>query len=99
MGLAKKLALAHTSWGLGARTGRYLAGAAGDRLRVRVEARRAGVGMSNIVQTVLEAASNPLPEGRLDDLLRPEGDNPVMQQGFVTTSMDALWQWARTGSM
>src|SRR5580765_772018 len=42
---------------------------------------------------------NPIPEGRLDDLLRPEGDNPVMQQGFVTTSMDALWNWARTGSM
>ena len=55
--------------------------------------------MSNIVQSVLEAASNPLPEGRLDDILRPEGDNPLLQNGYVTTSMDALWNWARTGSM
>jgi NADH-quinone oxidoreductase subunit B len=55
--------------------------------------------MSNIVQKVLEIASNPLPEGRLDDILRPEGDNPLLQNGFVTTSMDALWNWARTGSM
>ena len=30
--------------------------------------------MSNIVQKVLEIASNPLPEGRLDDILRPEGE-------------------------
>ena len=42
---------------------------------------------------------NPIPEGRVDDILRPEGDNPVMQHGFATTSMDALWNWARTGSM
>ena len=55
--------------------------------------------MSNIVQKVLEAASNPLPEGRLDDILRPGEDNPLLQNGFVTTSMDALWNWARTGSM
>ena len=55
--------------------------------------------MSNIVQSVLEAASNPLPEGRLDDILRPEGDNPLLQNGYVTTSLDALWNWARTGSM
>ena len=55
--------------------------------------------MSNIVQNILEAASNPLPEGRLDDILRPDGDNPLLQHGFVTTSLDALWNWARTGSM
>ncbi len=55
--------------------------------------------MSNIVQNVLEAASNPLPEGRLDDILRPDGDNPLLQNGYVTTSLDALWNWARTGSM
>jgi NADH-quinone oxidoreductase subunit B len=42
---------------------------------------------------------NPLPEGRLDDLLLPEDQNPVMQQGFVTTNLDTLWNWARTGSM
>lgn len=57
-----------------------------------------GVGMSNIVQNVLEAASNPLPEGRLDGI-SPDGDNPLLQNGYVTTSLDALWNWARTGSM
>ena len=55
--------------------------------------------MSNIVQKVLEIASNPLPEGRLDDILRPEGDNPLLEKGYVTTSVDALVNWARTGSM
>ena len=34
--------------------------------------------MSNIVQRALEVASNPLPEGRLDDILRPDGDNPLL---------------------
>jgi len=42
---------------------------------------------------------NPLPEDRVGDILRPEGENPLLQQGYVTTSMDALWNWARTGSM
>ena len=51
------------------------------------------------MDTVSELMHNPLPEGRLDDILRPEGDNPLLQNGFVTTSMDALWNWARTGSM
>ena len=55
--------------------------------------------MSNLVQSVLDAANNPLPEGRLDDILRVGDDNPLQQNGFVTTSMDALWNWARTGSM
>ena len=52
-----------------------------------------------VIQTVSGLMNNPLPEGRLDDLLLPESDNPVMQQGYVTTSLDALWNWARTGSM
>ena len=30
--------------------------------------------------------NNPLPEGRVDDILRPEGDNPLLERGFVTTS-------------
>ena len=55
--------------------------------------------MSNLVQSVLDAANNPLPEGRLDDILRVGEGNPLQQNGFVTTSMDALWNWARTGSM
>ena len=42
---------------------------------------------------------NPEPIGRLDDILRPEGGNPLLERGFVTTSVDALINWARTGSM
>jgi NADH-quinone oxidoreductase subunit B len=52
-----------------------------------------------VSQTVGRLMHNPLPEGRLDDILRPEGDNPLLEKGFVTTSADALWNWARTGSM
>jgi NADH-quinone oxidoreductase subunit B len=52
-----------------------------------------------VIQTVSGLMHNPLPEGRLDDLLLPEDQNPVMQQGFVTTNLDTLWNWARTGSM
>ncbi|MDX1570955.1 MAG: NADH-quinone oxidoreductase subunit B family protein [Xanthomonadales bacterium] len=38
--------------------------------------------------------------GQVDDILRPEaGDNPVLNKGFATTSVDALMNWARTGSM
>ena len=41
---------------------------------------------------------NPVPLGRVDDILRPAGDNPLLQKGFVTASMDSLVNWARTGS-
>ena len=37
--------------------------------------------------------------GIVDDILRPEADNPILQRGFATTSLDALVNWARTGSM
>ena len=52
-----------------------------------------------VIQQVERAMNNPLPDGRVDDILRPEGENPLLERGFVTTSMDALWNWARTGSM
>ena len=56
--------------------------------------------MSNLVQGVLDAANNPLPEGRLDDILRADGGaEHLRQNGYFTTSLDALWNWARTGSM
>ena len=35
----------------------------------------------------------------IDDILRPQQDNPILERGFVTTSVDALVNWARTGSM
>jgi NADH-quinone oxidoreductase subunit B len=42
---------------------------------------------------------NPPPLNVVDDILRPAGDNPVIQRGAVTTTVDALMNWARTGSM
>ena len=47
--------------------------------------------MSNIVQKVLESASNPIPEGRLDDILRPGADNPLQQHGFVEGEIDDVF--------
>ena len=38
--------------------------------------------------------------GEIDDILRPDADNnPLISRGVVTTSLDALINWARTGSM
>jgi NADH-quinone oxidoreductase subunit B len=42
---------------------------------------------------------NPAPVNVVDDILRPVEDNPLMERGFVTTNLDALVNWARTGSM
>ena len=52
-----------------------------------------------VIQTVDRLMTNPIPEGRVDDILRPEGENPLLEKGYVTTSVDALLNWARTGSM
>jgi len=44
--------------------------------------------------------NNPVPLGSVDDILRPDADaNPLLNRGLVTTSLDALLNWARTGSM
>jgi NADH-quinone oxidoreductase subunit B len=38
--------------------------------------------------------------GLVDDILRPNADvNPLYDRGFAVTSIDALVNWARTGSM
>lgn len=38
--------------------------------------------------------------GAIDDILRPDRDaNPVLNHGFAITTVDALMNWARTGSM
>jgi NADH-quinone oxidoreductase subunit B len=42
---------------------------------------------------------NPVPTGPVDDIIRPGGDNPLLERGFVTASLDSLINWARTGSM
>ena len=52
-----------------------------------------------VIQAVEGLMNNPLPEGRVDDILIPDSTNPLMERGFVTTSSDALLNWARTGSM
>src|SRR5690606_12689152 len=65
----------------------------------RVEEGSARMGVIQVARKLADAASNPLPEGRVDDILRPGGENPLLEQGFVTTSSDILLNWARTGSM
>lgn len=52
-----------------------------------------------VIQTLDRLMTNPMPEGRVEDILRPEGENPLLEKGYVTTSVDALLNWARTGSM
>jgi NADH-quinone oxidoreductase subunit B len=42
---------------------------------------------------------NPVPTGPVEDILRPGGDNPLLERGFVTATADSLINWARTGSM
>ncbi|MBS0571557.1 MAG: NADH-quinone oxidoreductase subunit B [Proteobacteria bacterium] len=42
---------------------------------------------------------NPVPTGPVADILRTDGENPLLQRGFVTTQIDTLLNWARTGSM
>ena len=38
--------------------------------------------------------------GIVDDILRPNADeNPLINRGVATTTLDALINWARTGSM
>jgi NADH-quinone oxidoreductase subunit B len=54
-----------------------------------------------VIETTVEKKLflNPEPTGPVDDILRPGGDNPLLQRGFVTATLDSLINWARTGSM
>ncbi len=52
-----------------------------------------------VIQSISRVMHNPEPLDFVDDILRPTPDNPVLQRGLVTTSVDALMNWARTGSM
>ena len=52
-----------------------------------------------VIQTFARVMNNPEPIASVDDILRPEGDNPLLEHGFVTTNIDTLVNWARTGSM
>ncbi len=53
----------------------------------------------SLVSRISETMHNPAPVSVVDDILRPVEDNPLMDRGFVTTSLDSLVNWARTGSM
>lgn len=52
-----------------------------------------------VMSSIDRVMHNPEPLNLVDDILRPAEDNPVVQRGFATTSLDALMNWARTGSM
>jgi NADH-quinone oxidoreductase subunit B len=52
-----------------------------------------------VIDSVSRVMHNPDPLNLVDDILLPAGNNPVVQRGFATTSVDALMNWARTGSM
>ena len=53
----------------------------------------------SVIETVSRVMHNPVPIATVDDILRPDGDNPLVERGFVTTNLDTLINWARTGSM
>ena len=58
------------------------------------------MGVIQAIRGLADAASNPLPESRVDEILLSSKDNnPLLEHGFVTTSSDVLLNWARTGSM
>ena len=52
-----------------------------------------------VIESISNVMHNPIPVATVDDILRPGGDNPLVERGFVTTNMDTLINWARTGSM
>jgi NADH-quinone oxidoreductase subunit B len=52
-----------------------------------------------LISAIDRVMHNPEPLDLVDDILRPAPDNPVVQRGFAVTSVDALMNWARTGSM
>ncbi|MDE3209274.1 MAG: NADH-quinone oxidoreductase subunit B, partial [Pseudomonadota bacterium] len=52
-----------------------------------------------VIDSVSRVMHNPAPLNVVDDILRPAGDNPVVQRGFATARLDELINWARTGSM
>ncbi len=53
----------------------------------------------SIGSSISRVMHNPPPVSLVDDILRPDADNPMVQRGFVTAQFDALLNWARTGSM
>jgi NADH-quinone oxidoreductase subunit B len=52
-----------------------------------------------VMQGITDALHNPVPVSTVDDILRPGGDNPLLEKGYAVASLDSLINWARTGSM
>ena len=52
-----------------------------------------------VIQNITDALHNPVPVSTVDDILRPGAGNPLIERGFAVTSIDALANWARTGSI
>ncbi|MEO7066989.1 MAG: NADH-quinone oxidoreductase subunit B family protein [Rhodanobacter sp.] len=52
-----------------------------------------------VIDSISRSMHNPPPVNVVDDILRPDAENPVVQRGFATARMDELINWARTGSM
>ena len=52
-----------------------------------------------VIQNITDALHNPVPVSTVDDILRPGGDNPLVDRGYAVASLDSLVNWARTGSM
>ena len=52
-----------------------------------------------VIDRISAAMHNPAPNSVVDDILRTDEDNPLIQRGFATASLDSLVNWARTGSM
>src|SRR5262249_6504961 len=63
-----------------------------DRLHLRVEERGAGMGMN-------EAAAAPLAAGAEQDALLRQATEELQEKGFLVAKLDALVNWARTGSL
>ncbi len=53
----------------------------------------------SLKETAERLMYNPVPIGTVDDILRPDDTNPLIERGFAVTNADLLINWARTGSM
>lgn len=52
-----------------------------------------------VMDSVSRIMHNPSPTGVVDDILRQDDSNPLIDRGFATATLDSLINWARTGSM
>ena len=53
----------------------------------------------SLVSRIADTMHNPAPVDVVDDILRQDDANPLLQRGFATARLDELVNWARTGSM